>query len=58
MLSQIEELLDNDVYAYTRSGKPLSVQEYKVHLDEIMMASDVGEIGYSTSEANAKISRK
>jgi hypothetical protein len=57
-LSQIEELLDNDVYAYTRSGKPLSVQEYKVHLDEIMMASDVGEIGYSTSEANAKISRK
>jgi hypothetical protein len=57
-LSQIEELLDNDVYAYTRSGKPLSVQEYKVHLDEIMMAPDVGEIGYSTSEANAKISRK
>ncbi|WP_396211440.1 hypothetical protein [Flavobacterium sp.] len=57
-MSQIEELLDNDVYAYTRSGKPLSVQEYKVHLDEIMMASDVGEIGYSTSEANAKISRK
>jgi hypothetical protein len=57
-LSQIEELLDNDVYAYTRSGKPLSVQEYKVHLDEIMMAPDVGEIGYSTSEAKAKISRK
>jgi hypothetical protein len=58
LLSQIEELLDNDVYAYTRSGKPLSVQEYKVHLDEIMMASDAGEIGYSTNEAKAKISRK
>ena len=58
MLSQIEELLDNDVYTYTTSGKPLSVKEYKSHLDEIMMASDAGEIGYYTSEAKAKISRK
>ncbi|WP_396193090.1 hypothetical protein [Flavobacterium sp.] len=58
LLSQIEELLDNDVYTYTTSGKSLSVKEYKEHLDEIIVASDSGENGYSTNEARNKISRK
>lgn len=58
LLSQIEELLDNDVYTYTTSGKSLSVKEYKEHLDEIIVASDSGEKGYSTNEARNKISRK
>lgn len=58
LLSQIEELLDNDVYTYTTSGKSLSVKEYKAHLDEIIVASDSGENGYSTNEARSKINRK
>lgn len=58
LLSQIEELLDNDVYTYTTSGKSLSVKEYKEHLDEIIVASDSGEKGYSTNEARSKINRK
>lgn len=58
LLSQIEELLDNDVYTYTTSGKSLSVKEYKEHLDDIIVASDSGEKGYSTNKARNKISRK
>ncbi|GEC79092.1 hypothetical protein [Flavobacterium aquatile] len=58
LLSQIEELLDNDVYTYTTSGKALSVKEYREHLDHIIVASDSGEKGYSTNEARNKISRK
>lgn len=58
LLSQIEELLDNDVYTYTTSGKSLSVKEYKEHLDEIIVASASGEKGYSTNEARSKINRK
>ena len=58
LLSQIEELLNNDVYTFTTSGKPLSTIEYKNHLTEIMKVSDAGEIGYATDEAGKKISRK
>jgi hypothetical protein len=58
LLNQIEELLDKDVFAYTTSGKPLSVKEYKNHLDEIMIASDSGAVGYSTAEAKSKLKRK
>lgn len=58
LLNQIEALLDNDVYAFTTSGEPLSVKEYRNHLDEIMMASDAGEKGYTTEEAKNKISKK
>lgn len=58
LLSKIEALLDNEVYAYGTSGKPLSVQEYKAHLNEIMIASDSGEKGYATNEAKSKIVKK
>jgi len=58
LLSQIEELLDNDVYTYTTSGKPLSTTAYKNHLTEIMNVSESGEIGYTTEEARKKINRK
>lgn len=55
LLSQIEELLDSEIYAYSTSGKPFTVKEYKNHLDEIMIASDSGKIGYTTEEARNKI---
>lgn len=58
LLSQIEELLNNDVYTFTTSGKPLSTKKYKSHVTEIMSVSDAGEIGYTTDEARKKISRK
>ena len=58
LLNQIEELLDKDVLTYTTSGKPLSVKEYKNHLDEIMSVSDSGAVGYSTTEAKSKLKRK
>lgn len=58
LLKQIEELLDKDVFTYTTSGKPLSVKEYKNHLEGIMIASDSGAIGYSTTEAKNKLKRK
>jgi hypothetical protein len=58
LLNQIEELLDRDVFTYTTSGKPLSVKEYKNHLDTIMTASDSGAVGYSTEEAKNKVKRK
>ena len=58
LLNKIEELLDNDVFTYTTSGKPLSVKEYKNHLDKIMIASDSGAVGYSTVEAKNKLKRK
>lgn len=58
LLSKIEELLDNEVYAYGTSGKPLSVKEYKNHLNEIITASDSGEIGYGTEDARKQIKRR
>ncbi|WP_396168671.1 hypothetical protein [Flavobacterium sp.] len=58
LLNQIEELLDKDVFTYTTSGKPLSVKQYKNHLDEIMIASDSGAVGFSTTEAKSKLKRK
>jgi hypothetical protein len=58
LLNQIEELLDKDVFTYTTSGKPLSVKEYKNHLDELMIASDSGAVGFSTTEAKSKLKRK
>lgn len=58
LLNQIEELLDKDVFAYTTSGNPLSVKEYKNHLDQIMKVSDSGAVGYSTEEAKNKLKRK
>lgn len=58
LLSQIEALLDNDVYTYTTSGKPLTTAAYKNHLTEIMNVSEASENGYTTEEARKKISRK
>ena len=58
LLNQIEELLNNTIYIYTTSGKPLSTKEYKNHLNEIMKVSDSGDIGYTTDEARKKIARK
>jgi hypothetical protein len=58
LLNQIEELLDKDVFTSTTSGKPLSVKEYKNHLDEIMIASDSGAVGFATTEAKSKLKRK
>ena len=58
LLNQIEELLDKEVFTYTTSGNPLSVNEYKEHLDTILIASDSGAVGYSTSEAKNKLKRK
>lgn len=58
LLTEIETLLNNDVYTYSTSGSPLSVNEYKQHLDQIMMVSDAGEKGYTTVEAKNKIKRK
>jgi len=55
LLSKIEALLDNEVYAYDTSGKPLSAEEYKNNLNQIMIASDSGETGYTTEEAKSKI---
>ena len=45
LLNQLKEFLDNDVFNYTTSGKPLSVKEYKNPLDKIMIASDAGAVG-------------
>ncbi|MFZ4105167.1 hypothetical protein [Flavobacterium sp.] len=58
LLTQIEELLDGEIYTYSTSGKPFTVKEYKNHLDKIMIASDSGETGYTTEEAKNKIIRK
>ncbi|MNQ06216.1 hypothetical protein D3C85_189650 [compost metagenome] len=58
LLNQIEELLNNDIYTYSTDGAPLSVKEYKNHLNAIMKASDSGEIGYTTEDARKNIKRK
>ncbi|WP_348797545.1 hypothetical protein [Flavobacterium adhaerens] len=58
LLNQIEDLLNNDIYAYSTAGKPFTTKEYKNHLNEIMKLSDAGEIGYSTDEARKKIIKK
>ena len=58
LLNQIEDLLNNDIYAYSTDGKALTVNEYENHLNEIMKLSDAGEIGYSTDEARKKIIKK
>ncbi|TRX02247.1 hypothetical protein [Flavobacterium gawalongense] len=58
LLSKIEALLDDEIYTYTTSGKPLSVKEYENHLNQIMIASDSGEKGYTTEEARSNIVRK
>ncbi len=58
LLNQIEDLISNEVYTYTASGKPLSASDYKNHLTKIMNVADAGEIDYSTEEARKKINRK
>ena len=58
LLTEIETLLNNDIYTYSTSGKPLSVREYKEHLDQIMIDSDAGKKGYTTQEAKNKITTK
>ncbi len=58
LLNQIEALLDNDIYAYTTAGKPLTASAYKNHLTEIMKVSDAGDIGYTTEEGKKGITRK
>lgn len=58
LLDQIEELLNKDIYTYSTDGKPLTTEEYKNHLDEIMKLSDEGEQGYSTEDARKKIIKK
>ncbi|MES2241033.1 MAG: hypothetical protein V4497_12320 [Bacteroidota bacterium] len=58
LLNQIEDLLNNDIYTYTTSGKPLTTKEYENHLTGIMKLSDAGEKGYSTEEARNKIIKK
>jgi hypothetical protein len=58
LLNQIEELLNNDIYTYTTSGKPLSVASYKNYLSKIMKVSEGGEVGYTTEQAKKKINRK
>lgn len=57
LLNRIEELLDNETYTYTASGKPLSKKQYTNHLTQIMIASDAGERGYDTKSAREKIIR-
>ena len=58
LLTEIETLLNNDIYTYSTSGKPLSVREYKEHLNQIMIDSDAGKKGYTTQEAKNKIIKK
>jgi hypothetical protein len=58
LLTEIETLLNNDIYTYSTSGKPLSVKEYQEHLDQIMIDSDAGKKGYTTQEAKNKIIKK
>lgn len=58
LLNQIEDLLNNDIYAYSTTGNPLTADEYKTRLNEIMKLSDAGEIGYTTDEARKKIIKK
>ena len=58
LLDQNETLLNNDVYSYTTSGKPLSSSTYKNHLEEIIKVSEEEKIGYTTDEAKKKIIRK
>ena len=36
LLNQIEDLISNEVYTYTASGKPLSASDYKNHLTTIL----------------------
>ncbi len=55
LLNQIEVLLNNDVLTYTTDGKPLTVKEYKDHLQEIINVSYAGEPGNTTDEARKKI---
>jgi tRNA A37 N6-isopentenylltransferase MiaA len=58
LLNEIEDLLNKDVFAYTTARKPLDVQEYKEHLDQIILASDAGAVGYTTTEAKNQLKRK
>ena len=44
LLTEIETLLNNDIYTYSTSGKPLSVKEYQEHLDQIMILLEVDAI--------------
>ncbi|REH00084.1 hypothetical protein [Flavobacterium aquicola] len=46
---------NNDIYIYSTEGKPLTVKEYKNHLNDIMKLSDAGEVGYTTEQARKKI---
>lgn len=58
LLNKIEDLLNNDIYAYSTSGESLTINQYKSHLSEIMNLSDAGEAGYSSEEARKKIIKK
>ncbi len=58
LLDQIEDILNNDIYCFTATGKPLNAREYKNHLTKIMTVSEIDQTGYSTSEARKKIIRK
>ena len=58
LLDKIEDLLNNDIYTYSTSGEPLTMNGYKNHLSEIMKLSDAGEAGYSSEEARKKIIKK
>lgn len=58
LLKKIEDLLDNESYTFTTSGKSFSKNQYKQHVSEILMVSDLAETGYTTNEAKSKIIRK
>ena len=58
LLNKIEDLINNDIYAYSTSGEFLTTNQYKSHLNEIMKLSDAGEAGYSSEEARKKIINK
>ena len=58
LLDKIEDLLNNDIYTYSTSGEPLTTNQYKNHLSEIMKLSDAGKARYSSEEARKKIIKK
>jgi hypothetical protein len=58
LLSNIEKLLDEEVFTYKANGAPLTKNEYQEHISKILHASEDTENGYLTEDAKAKIKKK
>lgn len=51
LLNKIEELLDQDIFAFKTDGTGLSRKEYETHISKILKASEETENTYATEIA-------